>query len=155
MKKGVLLLLALCISGCTKIPDRLYSPTAVIKAELRGSEIFYTVYLKGDIINDQTELVLKKIRGTVALKNSDQTVISLPFELPELLPLQKQTINAETGGNEREMAPIFALLRISPDQLRVDDQEAYTEEMPLSQKLIAFEITAYESANIFDIIEGK
>jgi len=103
MKKGILLLLILSISGCARVPDKLYNPTAVIKAEIRDNDIFYTIYLKGVIVNEHPERVFKKIRGTVTLKNEDRNIISLPFELPELLPLQKQAINAETGGNEREM----------------------------------------------------
>jgi hypothetical protein len=157
MKKTVLFILIAAMTGCTKVPDRLYNPTAVFKSEVRDNEIQYTMYLKGIILNDHPETVLKNIRGTITIRNKQQDITLLPFEVPQLLPLQKFTINAEKSGTERDMAQLFALFQINPGQMVANEgeQAAFTTEHPVRSDSINFEISSYEKENIFDIIKGK
>lgn len=155
MKKIVLFILIAAMTGCTRVPDRFYNPTAVFKSEIKDNELQYTMFLKGIILNEHPETVLKNIRGTITIRNKQQDIIALPFEVPQLLPLQKYTVNVEKSGSERDMAQLFALFQINPQQMAAGEQSASTDEQPVRSESINFEITSYETQNIFDIIKGK
>jgi len=155
MKKIALFICVAALAGCTKVPERLYNPVAVFKAEVKDGATYYTVYIKGIIINEHPETVLKNMRGTVTLRNGGRDVMALPFEVPQLLPLQKFTINTEKGGDDREMAPLFAMFQISPDQLVPGLEATYSDEKQVRNDSIKFEISSYETENIFDVIKGK
>lgn len=155
MKKTVLFILIAAMTGCTRVPDRFYNPTAVFKSEVKENELLYTMYLKGIILNEHPETVLKNIRGTITLRNKQQDIVTIPFDVPQLLPLQKFVINAEKSGSERDMAQLFALFQINPQQMAAGEQAAFTDEQPVRSEYINFEISSYETQNIFDIIKGK
>jgi hypothetical protein len=155
MKRIVLFILIAAMTGCTKIPDRFYNPTAVFKSEVKDNELQYTMYLKGIILNEHPETVLKNIRGTITIRNRQQDIITLPFEVPQLLPLQKFTISAEKSGTERDMAQLFALFQINPQQIAAGEQSASTDEQQVRSESINFEISSYETENIFDIMKRK
>lgn len=141
--------------GCTRLPEKLYQPTAVFKAEIQDNVTVYTMYVKGIILNEHTERFLKDIRGSIILRNGDVELITIPFEVPALLPLQKFTVNAEKSGTDRDMAAVLSFFRISPDQLAVSDGVAYTHENPIPPSSVEMKIISYETGNIMDIIKGN
>lgn len=155
MKKIALIVCFAALAGCTRVPDRLYNPTAVFKSEAKDNGTYYTMYIKGIIINELPETVFKNVRGTITIRNSSRDIIVLPFDVPQLLPLQKVTINTEKGGDEREMAPLFALFQINPEQMVPGQEASFTDERQVRNDSIKFEISSYETENIFDVIKGK
>jgi len=155
MKKIAVYLLLILAVGCSRVPERLYNPTAVIRAEMHDNQTSYTVYLKGIVLNDSDERIYKKIKGSITIRNNDRTLITMPFELEQLLPFQKVEITAEKTANEYEISPLLSLLRVSPEQLRVISEPVFTEEIPVSPRLVDFTITSYETTSIFDVIRGK
>jgi hypothetical protein len=155
MKKLIAFTLLIIATGCTRVPERLYNPTAIIRAELQDEKTTYTVYIKGIVLNDHDEKIYKNMKGSITIQNNDRTLLTLPFELEQLLPFQKVEINTEKKASEYEISPLLSLLRVSPEQLRVISEPVFTEEIPINPKLITFTITSYETTSIFDIIRGK
>lgn len=155
MKKIVVFVLLMSIIGCSRVPERLYNPTAVIRAEMLENQTAYTIYLKGIVLNDSDERIYKNIKGSITIRSGERNLLTVPFEIEQLLPFQKLEITAEKKASEYEISPILALLRVSPEQLRVISEPVYTEEIPVSPKLVEFTITSYETTSIFDVIRGK
>jgi hypothetical protein len=153
-KITVIILLAL-MAGCSRVPDRLYNPTAVFRAEIKDNSMAYTIYIKGTLFNEQTEKIYKNIKGTIIISSNDRDILTIPFEVPVLMPLQKYTVNAEFSGNETDMSPVFALLQVNLDQLKISDQMAYSNEQPIKPDNIKLKIDSYSTENIIDIIKGK
>ncbi len=155
MKKIVVFALLLSIIGCSRVPERLYNPTAVIRADMEDNQTTYTVFLKGIVLNDSDERIYKNIKGSITIRSGERNLLTVPFEIEQLLPFQKLEITAEKKASEYEISPILALLRVSPEQLRVISEPVYTEEIPVTPKLVEFTITSYETTSIFDVIRGK
>lgn len=155
MKKIIIYALLISIIGCSRVPERLYNPTAVVRAEILDDQTTYTVYLKGIVLNDSDERIYKNIKGSITIRSGERNLLTLPFEMEQLLPFQKLEITAEKKTSEHEISPLLSLLRISPEQLRVITEPVYTEEIPVNPKLVEFTITSYETTSIFDVIRGK
>lgn len=155
MKKILVFSLLISIMGCSRVPERLYNPTAVIRAEMLDNQTAYTVYLKGIVLNDSDERIYKNIKGSITIRSGDRALLTVPFEMEQLLPFQKLEITAEKKTSENEIAPLLSLLRVSPEQLRVITEPVYTEEIPVNPKLVEFTINSYETTSIFDVIRGK
>ncbi len=155
MKKIVVFSLIISLIGCARVPERLYNPTAVIRAEMMENQTVYTVYLKGIVLNDSDERIYKNIKGSITIRSGERTLLTIPFETEQLLPFQKIEITAEKKTSEYEISPILSLLRVSPEQLRVIAEPVYTEEIPVNPKLVEFTISSYEITSIFDVIRGK
>lgn len=154
MKKYLWILLFVLFCGCTRVPEKLYNPTAIIRAELKDDKTIYTLHIKGIILNESDEKIFKNIEGTISLLSNDQPLTIIPFNVEQLLPFQKYELHAEKTLYEYEIKPILQLLRVSSEQLQVINEPVYTEEIQIYHKLVELNITKYETISIYNILRG-
>ncbi len=156
MRKLTLSLIALfMVLGCSRVPNTLHNPKVYFKADIKDNDVYYTMFVKGIILNESSETVYRNIKGEISIRNGS-VLATVPFEIPQLLPFKRLTLNVEKSGTESQMKPLLTLFRVDADRLISGGALSFSEELDLKGENFRFSILSYESDNIIDIIKkGK
>jgi hypothetical protein len=153
-KKIVLLSAAvLMFSSCAKIPQEVVSPAISVKA-VKGEEagmvnLNFTGGLKN--INDST--VFLNVKGEIAVMDSSENIVlTVPFELPSVLPFETGIIQEEISATQDEITPLLKDSGIDTEKFFKN----YGSEnfFPDDNKVI-LKILSLEKKGIVEILEGK
>lgn len=155
MKKCIVpVVLFALVTGCSRFPDKVYHPKIMFKAEIRDNDVYYSVFVKGILFNDNSEAVFRNVKGELTLTGPG-VQLPIPFEIPVLLPFQKYNLTLEKSGKEREMKPVLDLFRIDIDRLITAGDLNSSDEIELAGDRFSFSVLSFDRDNILDIIQGK
>lgn len=153
-KKIVLLSAAvLMFSSCAKIPQEVVSPAISVNA-VKGEEagmvnLNFTGGLKN--INDST--VFLNVKGEIAVMDSSENIVlTVPFELPSVLPFETGIIQEEISATREEITPLLKDSGIDTEKFFKN----YESEnfFPDDNKVILKKLSL-EKKGIVEILEGK
>lgn len=138
--------------GCAKIPDKLVTPTLKIETVVKDNKEMYKMMLSAGIQNENSDVALINMKGTIFFSDAGSRILTLPFAIPIVLPFDTGIIEVENVYTEKEIMPLVALLGSDKEKL-VKDRGI--ERSFMEDKNIGFEMTGYEKKNILDILRDK
>lgn len=147
-----LIVIALSLAGCTKVPDRLITPTLAIEAQ--GSAV-YTLSLSAGLQNENSDIALLDVKGNVVFYDPDRsgaTVLAVPFELPVILPFDTGIIEVQKTYSEKEIIPLVTLLGSDREKLM---HEKSMERTFIEKNKIGIELSGYQKRKILDLLKDK
>jgi hypothetical protein len=148
----VLAVSSLILIGCTKLPDKLITPTLKIETIVKDNKEMYKMMLSTGIQNENSNVALLNVKGTIFFSDAGSRILSLPFTIPVMLPFDTGIIEIEKIYTENEIMPLVALLGSDKEKLQKDK---VIERSFMDEKTIGFEFTGYEKKNILDILRDK
>ena len=146
---------SLFIAGCARVPEKLISPTLKIEPAVVNNAPAYKLMLSTGIQNENSDIVFLSLKGNIFFggsKKSGGRVLTVPFELPVLLPFDTGIIELENTYSENEIMPLVRLLGSDRDRLA---KEKSLERSFADDDTIGFELTGYDKKNILDVLEDK
>ena len=151
----ILLCAFLIMAGCTKIPEKLMSATVRIEQTIKDNKELYSLKLNGGIQNENSDIALMNVRGTIVFYNSgsgNATIMALPFTLPAVLPFETGVVEITKTYSENEIMPLVTLLGSDKEKLITDKG---LERTLSDDKKVRLEISGYKKEKILDLIERK
>lgn len=145
----------LLLAGCAKVPGKLLSPTLRIEPVPGNNTPMYKLMLSTGMQNENDDVVFLNMKGNVFFKDTGKTgarVLTVPFELPVLLPFDTGIIEIEKIYPEAEIMPLVRFLGSDRDKLA---SEKAMERSFADDDAIGFELTGYEKKNILDVLKDK
>lgn len=156
MRRGIalsaLIVIALNLAGCAKVPDKLITPTLSI--ETKGGED-YTLSLSAGIQNENSDIAFLNVKGYVVFYDPDSsgaTVLAVPFELPVILPFDTGIIEVQKAYSEKEIMPLVNLMGSDREKLL---NEKSMERTFIEKNKIGLELSGYQKKKILDLLKDK
>jgi hypothetical protein len=138
--------------GCAKMPDKLVTPALKIETVMKDNREMYKMMLSAGIQNENSDVVLLNVKGTIFFSEAGSRILMLPFTIPVVLPFDTGIIEIEKVYTENEIMPLAALLGSDKEKLQ---KEKVIERSFVDDKNIGFELTGYEKKNILNILRDK
>jgi hypothetical protein len=155
--RAVIVILSSCliVTGCAKLPDKLVTPTLKIETAMKDNQPVYKLLVNTGIQNENSDTALINVKGNIFFLDAgkaEKKVMTIPFELPIILPFDTGIIELEKTYTEKEIEPLLALMGSNKDKLQSDKN---LERSFVDDKNIGFELTAYGKKNILDVLREK
>lgn len=149
---GALIVIAVNLTGCAKVPDKLITPTLSI--ETKGGEE-YTLSLSAGIQNENSDIAFLDVKGNVVFYDPDSsgaTVLAVPFELPVILPFDTGIIEVQKAYSEKDIMPLVTLMGSDREKLLI---EKSMERTFIEKNKIGLELSGYQKKKILDLLKEK
>lgn len=143
---------ALVLSGCAKMPEKLVSPTIKIEPVVKDNKELYKLMVSTGIQNENSDTAFVDMKGSVVFLDGKTRVLAIPFMLPVILPFDTGIIEAEKTYTESEIMPLVILFGSDKEKLM---NEKVLERSFIDEKNITFELTGCEKKNILDLLKDK
>ena len=143
---------ALVLSGCAKMPEKLVSPTMKIEPVVKDNKELYKLMVSTGIQNENSDTAFVDMKGSVVFLDGKTRVLAIPFTLPVILPFDTGIIEAEKTYTESEIMPLVTLFGSDKEKLM---NEKVLERSFIDEKNITFELTEYGKKNILDLLKDK
>jgi hypothetical protein len=143
------------MTGCAKVPDKLVSPTLKIEMVVADNKEVFKLTLSTGIQNENSDVALTALKGRIVFYDSGKKgapVMSLPFELPVILPFETGIIEIEKTYTENEIMPLVMAMGSDKEKLLADRG---LERTFMDDKGIGLELISYNKEDILDILKGK
>lgn len=115
---ALVLLIALTTWGCAKVPEAVQTPGVKVDFTIMDNREVYIVSFSGGIPNDNGEIALTDVSGTIEILASDGDKIdAYDFSIPKILPFDIGIIDLRFNRTEQEIEPLLALLNITREEL--------------------------------------
>jgi hypothetical protein len=148
---------AVCLAavGCAKMPEKLVTPTLRIEPAVVDNKEAYKLELNTGLQNENSGTALLNVKGAVFFKDAGSAshrVMTLPFEIPAILPFDTGLISIEKTFSESEIMPLVNLLGSDKEKLSADKalERAFTDDATLG-----FEITGYQKKDIIELLKER
>ena len=155
-KAAMCALLSACLlaAGCAKIPDKLISPIVKIEQAIKDNTEHYILRFNAGIQNENSSTALMNVTGAVSFVDPDGStmIMSIPFELPVILPLETGIIELTKTYPENEIMPLVILLGSDKEKLLKDKG---VERSFFDDKIVKLEISGYKKDDIRDVLKDK
>ena len=141
--------------GCAKKPDKIKSPSLKIDIILEGNKEEYVVKFTGGILNENSSVALKDIKGAIDFVDPDkgsETVASIPFELDIILPMSMGIVDLEKKFDENGIKPIIELFNLDREELV---KNRGSEGIFIDDKYMRLDIASYKKEDIVTLLKGK
>ena len=153
-KKAVLLCAAaLIFSSCAKIPQEVVSPAISVKAVKGENAEMVKLNFTGGIKNENDSTVFLNVKGEIAVMDSSRNILlTLPFELPSVLPFETGIIQKEITGTREEITPLLKDSGIDAEKFFADNgsENFFPDDSKIELKKLSL-----EKKGIVEILEGK
>ncbi len=143
------------LAGCAKIPEKLDSPTLKIEPVIINHKEMFNLKLSAGIRNENSGTALVSIKGNIVFADpagKNARVLSVPFNLPIILPFDMGIIEIDKNFSEGEIMPLVALMGSDREKLMRDK---ILERSVQDERDIRLELTEYRKENILGILKGK
>jgi hypothetical protein len=147
-----LMVIALYLTGCAKVPDTLITPNLSIETR-NGEE--YTLSLSAGLQNENSDIAFLNMKGDVIFYDPDRsgdTVLAVPFELPVVLPFDTGIIEVQKTYSEKEIMPLVNLMGSDREKLL---SEKILERTFIEKNKIGLELSEYQKKKILDLLKDK
>lgn len=149
--------IALCVFslafiGCAKVPEKLVSPTLKIEPVIKDGKELFRLMVSTGIQNENSSTAFLNMKGTICFKDEGSCVLSVPFQLPVILPFDTGIIEVDKTYPENEIMPLIILLGSDKEKLI---NEKVLERSYIEEKNIGLTISGYEKKNILDLLKEK
>ncbi len=148
-------LILLVMAGCAKVPDEVLSPSLRVESTVTEGREVYTLNLSGGIQNENKDIVLSDVAGTIVLFDPDQKggqSFRLPFEIPAILPFDTGIIDIRKEYSEKEIMELV-------DVLDIEREEFYAnrgiENLYVNERNIRIDDLEYDKENIIRVLKRK
>jgi hypothetical protein len=138
--------------GCAKMPEKLVTPTLKIETVVKDNREMYKMMLSTGIQNENSDVALLNVKGTIFFSDGESRLLTLPFTVPIVLPFDTGVIEIEKFYTENEIMPLVTLLGSDKEKL---EKERGIERSFMEDKNIGFDLAGYEKKNILDILKDK
>lgn len=152
MALTVILGSALVCIGCAKIPEKLVSPTLKIDPVVKDNKELYKLMVSTGIQNENNDTAFINMSGLIVFKDGGNRVMTVPFNLPIVLPFDTGIIEAEKTCTESEIMPLVVLLGSDKEKLL---NEKGLERSFIDEKIIGLELAGYEKKSILNVLKEK
>jgi hypothetical protein len=153
-KKIVLLSAAVLIfSSCAKIPQEIVSPAISVKAVKGEKAEMVNLNFTGGLKNENDSTVFLNVKGEIAVMDSSENILlTVPFELPSVLPFETGIIQKEISATREEITPLLKESGIDTEKFFKN----YGSEnfFPDDNKIVLKKLSL-EKKGIVEILEGK
>lgn len=153
-KNTVLLCAAVLIfSSCAKIPQEVVSPAISVKAVKGGEAEMVNLNFTGGIKNENDSTVFLNVKGEIAVMDrSSNVLLTVPFELPSVLPFETGIIQEELSGTKEKIAPLLNEAGIDTEKFfKTGESENF---FPDDNKIVLKKLSL-EKKGIVEILEEK
>jgi hypothetical protein len=140
-----------CI-GCAKMPEKLVSPTLKIEPVVQENKELFKLSLNTGIQNENSDTAFINMKGLIVFNDAGTRVLTVPFNLPIVLPFDTGIIEAEKTYTESEIMPLVLLLGSDKEKLL---GEKVLERSFIDEKNISLELTGCEKKNILMVLKEK
>lgn len=155
MKKFILLstfgLLFIICSACTKMPEKVKSPSIMISSEIINDNEEYIVRFSGGLENENSNTVLKDLKGTVSILHKDGSLVTLPYDLDKVLPFSMGIIDTEKKIDKNIVIRLTELFRINQEEF---EQTKKTDTIYIDDDKVELNIDSYEKEDIVKLLKG-
>ncbi len=152
---AVVLAVCLAATGCAKIPEKLVSPTLKIEPAVVDNKDAYRLTLNTGLQNENNSTALLDVKGSVYFRDAGSKtvrVLTLPFEVPVILPFDIGLIDIEKTFSENEIMPLVKMLGSDRERLQ---SEKVLERTFMDDTGIGYEITGYTKKDIIDLLKER
>lgn len=163
MKKGMIVswkasaaaVIAVCLVaiGCAKVPEKLVTPILKIETAIVDNKEAYKLTLNTGLQNENSGTALLNVKGSIFFKDAGSKsprVMTLPFEVPVILPFDTGLIDVEKTFAENEIMPLVNLLGSDREKIQA---EKVLDRSFMDDSTIGFEITGYEKKDIIELLK--
>jgi hypothetical protein len=145
----------LVMSGCSKIPGKLISPTIKIEPSIAENKEVFILKFHAGIHNENSDIALMHVKGAVVFYDTEDKnakIMALPFELPVILPFETGVIEINRSYSENEIMPLVTLLGSDREKLI---NEKGIERSLMDDKKVSLEIAEYRKENVLEVLKRK
>lgn len=149
MASGVIL------AGCAKLPDKLVSPTLKIESAVKDNKEAYKLMLSTGLQNENSDTALLNVKGNIVFSDNESSgtsILSIPFEIPVILPFDTGIIEIEKFYTEAEIMPLVNIMGADKEKLQT---EKGLERSLTDDKNVALELKDYQKKDILDLLKEK
>ncbi|HOO71833.1 MAG TPA: hypothetical protein PK926_08720 [Spirochaetota bacterium] len=149
-----LLLVLFSITSCTRVPDKVQSPSLKIDIDYRDGAEVYLVRISAGITNENNSTALGAVKGAINIIDPEKNdrIISFPFSVDMVLPFSVGIIDAEKRCSKEEIDPVIKLFDIDTDEMV---KNKGTDGIYIDENKISLAIDSYEKYDIVTLLEGK
>ncbi|HOQ12780.1 MAG: hypothetical protein BWY23_01274 [Spirochaetes bacterium ADurb.Bin218] len=141
----------LLFTACSKTPESILSPS--IKIQLDKATGSYILLFTAGIKNENDSVVFSNFNGKVKIiDNNKRQIISIPFELPVILPFETGIIKNTVTLSESEANEISKFLNIDLNLLNPESEEGTKF---LDDSNVSLEIKGFEKEDIIKFLKKK
>jgi hypothetical protein len=149
-----LLSTCLLVAGCVKIPDKLESPVIKIEPVIQDNKEVYRLRFSAGIQNDNSSTALLDVKGAVSFVDPEggNRILSIPFEIPAILPFETGVIESAMVYPENEIMPLVNLLGSDREKLM---KNKGLERSFFDDKIVKMKISDYRTEGILTLLGNK
>jgi hypothetical protein len=156
-KASAAVVVAVCLTaiGCARLPEKLVSPTLKIETTIVDNKEAYRLTLNTGLQNENNGTALLNVKGIVFFRDSaskSPRVMTLPFEVPVILPFDTGLVDIEKTFSGNEIMPLLNLLGSDREKMQA---EKTLERSFMDDGTVGFEITAYDKKDIIKLLEDS
>ena len=153
-KKIILLSAAvLMFSSCAKIPQEVVSPAISVQAVAGEKAGMVNLNFTGGLKNENDSTVFLNVKCEIAVMDSSENILlTVPFELPSVLPFETGIIQEVISRTKDEITPLLTDSGIDAEKFFADNG---SENFFPDDNKIVLKKLSLEKKGIVEILEGK
>lgn len=140
------------LAGCVKIPQKPISPAYKVDVVNNGGAESFVFKISAGFQNENHDVALTDVKGFLRIVDGGRTVLSVPYTLKAVLPLELGVIDIEQKIAEKDLKPVLDMQKIDLAEVR---KNRGTEGIYLDEKNIVLETTSYTRRGILDLLRER
>ncbi|MCP4135364.1 MAG: hypothetical protein GY754_30625 [bacterium] len=152
------------LTGCSKAPGEIKTIGGSVEFFTENEKEVWVLKIYATIENENPETAFLDFAGTLDITDSGKKIVSVPFTLPIVFPLNTDkfvdTQEIKKRYTKEEIEPVLAHFKVDTERLMAGSEKG-TEDDPKKQRIavdneaVKFREISYKKENILTLLKEK